>query len=141
MSGKMGLMIVLVVAGAALTYAVTARLSEQTLDVMMGLMCGVAASIPLSVGVLIALTRRREQPAEEEEPALDYPVASAPYGGHTPRQPYPPVIVITPQQGQMPNPYGGLLLPGHLPGGYNMNEPPMTRDFKIVGEVDDGYDA
>lgn len=75
MSGKMGLMIVLVVAGAALTYTVTSRLSEQTLDVMMGLGCGVAATIPVSVGLLIALTRRRQQPAEDEEEHPEYSFA------------------------------------------------------------------
>lgn len=141
MSGKMGLIIVLVVAGAALTYTVTSRLSEQTLDVMMGLGCGVAASIPVSVGLLIALTRRRQEPAEEYEQAPEYPSSPAPYGGYSPRQPYPPVIVISPQQGQIPNLYGGLLPPGSLASGYNMHEPPMTRDFKVVGDDDEGFDA
>lgn len=141
MSGKMGLLIVLVVAGAGLTYTVAERMSEQTIDVVVGLLCGVGATIPISVGLLIALTRRRRVPADEQDQTPEFPSAPAPYGGYSPRQPYPPVIVITPQQGQMPNPYGGLLAPGQMPSSYGMNESPMTREFKIIGDDDEGFDA
>ncbi len=140
MSGRTSLLLVLIVAGAALVYSVAARMSEQTIDVVVGLLCGVGASVPVSAGLLIALTRRRSEPAEKEEPAPDYPAPAVPYGGYPSRQPYPPVIVITPQQGQIPNAFGGLLPPGQMPAGYSMNEPPIMRDFRIIGQ-DDEFDA
>jgi hypothetical protein len=48
---------------------------------------------------------------------------------------------VTPPQNQLPNPYSNLLPPGTLPPGY-MNEPPASRDFRIIGEDDDDtFDA
>lgn len=141
MSGRTGLLLALIVAGAALTYAVTERLSEQTIDVVVGLVCGLTASVPAVIGLLIALTRRQRESVEDDEESSKFPNTGSPYEGYTPRQPYPPVIVITPQHGQMPNPFGGFLPPGQSPIGYNMNEAPITREFRIIGEDDDGFDA
>jgi hypothetical protein len=141
MSARTGLLLVLMISGAVLIYTVTARLSEQTIDVVVGLLCGVVASVPVSVGLLIALTRRHRDRIVEEEEAGGDPEPVAPYAGYQSRHPYPPVIVITPQQGQLPGPYAGLLPPGAMPFGYDMNEPPTARDFKIIGEDDDDVDA
>jgi hypothetical protein len=136
MSGKTGLLLVLIVSGAVLVYTVTTRLSDQTLDVLVGLSCGIGAMIPVSAGLLIALTRRRREKPEQEGLEGDYLQQGGLHSSYNPRQPYPPVIVVTPQQSPFPHPFGGM-----LPPGYNMNEPPMTRNFKIVGEDDDSYDA
>jgi hypothetical protein len=140
MSAKTGLLLALICLGAALVFTVTSRMSEQAINVVVGLMCGVAASIPVSVGLLIALTRKRDAPVDSEEES-DYPEPVYPYPSRSPRQPYPPVIVITPQQNQLPGPYAGLLPPGTFPPTYSLNEPPMTRDFRVIGEDDDSLDA
>ena len=138
MSGKTGLLLVLIISGAVVVYNVTTRLSDQTIDVVVGLSCGLAASVPVTLGLLIALTRRHREPVKKPEHVMSYPEPAAP---NSSRQPYPPVIVITPQQGQWPNPYGGLPQPASLPPGYNMNDSPLRRDFKIIGEEDDSFDA
>jgi hypothetical protein len=136
MSGKTGLLLVLTLSGAVIVYTIAARLSDQTLDVLVGLLCGVGATIPLSIGLLIALTRRRRERQDSEEQGGDYLERGASHSPYNPRQPYPPVIVVTPQQSQFPQPFGGM-----LPPGYNLNEPAMPRDFKIIGEDDGSFDA
>jgi hypothetical protein len=102
---------------------------------------------------LLALTRRRNQEDEDydDEPSV-YPERQSPYAssprpsqpgygqgypqGGYPQGGYPPIIVVAPPQNQMPNPYGHLLPPGP------MHEPPIARDFKIIGgEDDDTFDA
>jgi hypothetical protein len=133
MAGKTGLLFVMIVAAAAVIYSVVARLSDQTIDVLVGLMCGVGATIPICIGLLIALTRRRHSHDAEEETEGIYPERGDSRSAYNVRQPYPPVIVVTPQQSQLPHPFGGM-----LPPGYNLNEPPIPRNFKIVGEDDDG---
>lgn len=141
MSAKTGLLLALICCGAALVFTVTSRMSEEAINVVVGLICGVAASIPVSVGLLIALTRSREVPDAAEDDGRDYPEPFYPYPTRSPRQPYPPVIVVTPQQSQLPAAFGGLLPPGAFPAGLSMNEPPLTRDFRLIGEDDDSLDA
>jgi hypothetical protein len=141
MTAKTGLVLALTFCGAALIYSATTRLSDQAINVIVGLMCGVAATIPVSLGLLIALTRRRSDQVETEGDFRDYPDPGVPYPPRPPRQAYPPVIVITPSQSQIPGAYGGLLAPGAMPPPYGMNELPSTRDFKIIGEDDDAFDA
>jgi hypothetical protein len=136
MSIKTGLLLVLVIAGAVLVYSVAARISDQTLDVLVGLSCGVAATVPATIGLFLAVFRRRKDRQEAEEQTDDYNQHGRSIEPYPPRQPYPPVIVVTPQQNQFPNSYGGM-----LPPSYNLNEPPRGRDFKIIGEDDDSFDA
>lgn len=140
MSAKTGILVVLIISAAALIYTVTTRLSDQTLDTLVGLACGVAATIPISAGLLIALTRKRREPRPEHETITSFREPHPSNSAYPHNQPYPPVIVVTPQQGQWPNPFGGLLSSGAPPPNYQGNEPRMGRDFKIIGE-DDGFDA
>ncbi len=131
MLGKTGLFIALIIGLVALVYTITSRLSAEALNVIVGALCGIAASVPVSLGLLIALTRRRDEPVEEEQAASGYPERIDPYPPRPPQSPYPPVIVVAPPQGQLPSPYGGYLPPG------NMHEPTVTRDFRIIGEDED----
>ena len=115
---------------AIVVYQLTSRLSDQAVDIAVGVLCGIGASIPVSLGLLVALTRQRAR-AEVEETTTTYPTAP-------PRKPstqaYPPVIVVSPQPGQLPPGYNNYLPPG------NMHEPPASRDFRIIGD-DDTLDA
>lgn len=139
MSAKTILFLALGISGAVLVYTVTNRLSDQTLDVLVGLGCGIAATVPLSVGVLVALTRkRREEPDYDQRSSRNVERGNTQYPQ---RQPYPPVIVINPQHGQFPQAFGGILPPGMTSQGQNMNGVTTPRDFRIVGDDDDGYDA
>ena len=77
----------------------TQRLSNETLAVLAGTICGVGAAIPTSL-LIIAITRRRdkdEQPTRREAPQPAYPYAAQ-----------PPMIVIAPpgyqQQAPPPRP-------------------------------------
>ena len=111
----------------ALAFAVTMavivgnRLSDQALAVLAGSVCGVAAAIPTSL-LILAIARWRDRPKEEPMPfhpiAPGYPPYPQQYSG------YPPVIVIAPPQGQLPQ-WGS---PYPSPFG-----PPVEREFTVVG--------
>lgn len=138
MSGKRVLEILALLGCVGTVYTVSLRLSTDALNVLLGVLCGIGVSIPVMLGLGIALTRQRsdvpirERPEEvEERPAY----APTPY-----RQPYPPVIFLTPSQQASALPFGKLLAPGAYPSGYSMNEPPAPRDFRIIGD-DDSWDA
>ncbi len=135
MSRRTGLLAALILGAAALAYGIGTRLSTETINILVGVMCGIAASVPVSLGLLIALTREREAPTEEEDEVSGYPERISPYPPRASQPPYPPVIVVAPPQSQLPGPYGGYLPPG------NMREPPMTRDFKIIGDDEDDFQA
>jgi hypothetical protein len=97
------------------------RMSSDAIAVLVGVMAGVAASIPCAL-LLMAVTRRRE--AEEEAPD-----GRAPYEDPRYRQ-APPVIVVTPGATQPQQlPYGALY--GGLPqleGGQG-----GRRQFRVMG--------
>ncbi|MBC7261471.1 MAG: hypothetical protein H5T63_05615 [Chloroflexi bacterium] len=99
----------------SLAAIVGVRMSAESMAVVVGIVCGVAASIPMSA-VILFLMGKRSQPCE---PAW-----------HQQRAPYPPVVVIqggSPMR-QMPsrNDY------------YTEVQPPMMiqepqRQFRIIG--------
>ncbi len=137
MSGKNLLVLILIVGLFALVYGISIRLSTEAINIIAGVTCGIAASIPVSLGLLIALMRDRSRPVEyleDVEPEPERPTYTPP----APPQPYQPIILMAPQPGQMPNPY--QLPPGAFTPGYNLNEPPRTRDFKIIGDDEDDID-
>ncbi len=61
MSGKNVLGLLLVLGLFAVIASAAVRLSSEALNVLVGVLCGVGASIPVSVGLLIALTRERHR--------------------------------------------------------------------------------
>lgn len=137
MSGKNALVLLFLLGLFAVVYSVSTRLTSEALNVIVGLLCGIGASIPVTIGLLLALTRERHSAAEYVDTSEDDHTRyqPAPYAPPAQPQAYPPIIVMAPPTGQLPNPY--QLPPNALPPGYTMNEPPRTRDFKIIGEDDD----
>jgi len=89
------------------------RLSKDSLAVVMGVIFGVAASIPTSL-FIVALTRRSQ--AGRENPY--------PYG-------YPPVIIVNPGSDRQ-----------YLPPGYSAPPiiESTPRQFRIIGADDKGWE-
>lgn len=52
---------------AGVVYQILARVPTDALNVALGVMCGIGASIPVSLGLLIALTRQRQQTMAQGE--------------------------------------------------------------------------
>ena len=100
---------------------ITQRLSQDSLALLIGLSCGVAAMLP-TVGIFI-LWLRREDTRREETRRRESQLSTS-------NQQQPQVIVIAPQA-----------LPGY-PGSNQNALPPQwqtaapERDFKIVGGTD-----
>lgn len=110
----------------ALAVVVGNRLSNDSLAVLVGAVCGLSASIPVVIGLVIATTnhwgRRNDAPPRQ----VEYDYASHRYA------PQPPVYIVAPPQAQMPASY-------MFPQNQFMtpNDAPMLgapRDFKIVGD-------
>lgn len=139
---RTGIILALIIGAAVLAYQIGARLSDEAIMTIAGVSCGILASIPVSVGLLIALTRERsmypasafvEPEAEPEpEPYQVYRPAPAPQTA-----PLPQIIVVAPPQNQIPQnflPYGNYLAP---PTPAALPAPMQERTFKIVGAEDD----
>jgi hypothetical protein len=136
MSLKTGTTLGLIAFGVTLAYYVSNRLSADALNFAVGVLCGIAASVPVSLGLLAALGRERE--SSETFGPTEYPQRSQAYGGARP--PTPQVIVIPPPQAQ----YN----PGAAPFGYSAAGPvPYAsypsresdriiegRDWRIIGD-------
>jgi len=71
------------------------RMSTETLAVVVGIVCGVAASIP--TGLLIMACTRRPDPPPEQQSSRDIQRSVRP----APRE-YPPVIIVNPGGGAGP---------------------------------------
>ena len=102
----------LVVMAFAVTLAVVVgnRLSNESLAVLAGAVCGVGAAIPTSL-LIVAVARRRD------EPRVQPPM---------PQGAYPPVVVVTPPGGQQ-RPDTWDAFPPSLSA-------PMQRHFTVVGD-------
>lgn len=99
---------------ASLAVVVVKEMSTDAMAVVIGIVCGVAAGIPGSVLLLIALTHRDRQRAEEAE-------------RQTRQANYPPVVVI---QG------GSQAIPPMSSAGYwpaPVSPARTGRQFHIVG--------
>jgi hypothetical protein len=102
----------LVVMAFAVTLAVIVgnRLSDESLAVLAGAVCGVGAAIPTSL-LIVAVARRRD------EPRVQPPMSQGPY---------PPVVVVTPPGGQQrPNTWDAFP---------PSSSAPMQRHFTVVGD-------
>ncbi|GAB4444814.1 MAG: hypothetical protein Kow0031_27260 [Anaerolineae bacterium] len=105
-----------VVSAAVLSIVVGTRISADAMAVIIGIVCGVLASIPTSV-ILVWALRQRDRQLELQ--------TGGPYQrmGH-----YPPVVVVN---GQGTNGYGSMMPPpvpalSSAAGG--------SRDFKVIGQ-------
>jgi len=84
--------IALIVAVATGVIVLSNRLSDETLAVLAGSICGVGAAIPTSL-LILAISRRREELERRREPSPP----AYPY-------PQPPVIVVAPPGYRQPAP-------------------------------------
>ncbi len=107
---------VLMVFGLGLAVVIGSRLPVSAITVIVGVGCGVLASIPTSI-LIIAVTNRRES-----QPSRSFPAT----------QTYPPVVVVNSP-------------PNHLPGnqGWPVPQPswnmstPAPRQFHLIGQEND----
>ena len=107
----------------ALAVIVGNRLSNEAMAVVVGAVCGISASIPVSIALVIAASKnwgREEAPRE-----IEYD-----YGAHRYAPQPPQILVVSPPQAQSPFgfPQNQYYLP---PGAPDAGAP---RDFKIVGD-------
>lgn len=118
---KRGVLIIGTVFAVALAVAVGSRMSADAMSVVVGVACGVLASIPTSL-LLLWVLARRSQGVER--------AGQAGMGNY-----FPPVVVVNPGPGYgMPaygsSPHaltaGGYAPPAPLPAG--------QRSFKVVGD-------
>lgn len=150
MMWRTGIILAFIVGVGVLAYQIGSRLSDEAIMTIAGVSCGILASIPVSLGLLIALTRERAgyvsgdpeaELAPEPEP-LTYevyrPAPSAPPQPQLPQASQTPqIIVVAPPQNPMPQnmfPYGNYFSPP-APG-LPAPAPMQERTFKIVGEED-----
>jgi hypothetical protein len=148
---KIGIFLTAGLVLSAVVYQVLGRIPSDALNVALGVMCGIGASIPVSLGLLIALTRRRQAEAEmdwqdqEPSPARYIPQPVSHFREPAPRleQPQvPQIIVVAPPQGQF--------APGQFPQGIPLqatwgSQQPYpfmhehanavdAREWRIIGE-------
>lgn len=113
---KRGMLILVGAFGAVLALVVGLRLETAGLTMLVGVLCGLLAGLPLSAGLLWLVAREREarRQAEEQRWAHERPAVAS-----------PPVIVLN-----AGNPRGLE----SLPAAYPMLGEQAARNFVIVGE-------
>jgi len=111
---------VVVAFAVTLALVVGNRLSQEALGVLAGAVCGVSAAIPTSL-IVVAVSRR--QAGSECRDASRLRARERSFEG---RQPYPPVVVVSPGQAQPSSRSSWNTLPASLSTG-------LDRDFRIVG--------
>ena len=111
----------------ALAVIVGNRLSSEAMAVVVGAVCGISASIPVSLALVIAASKNW---GREETPPRDAPYgAGYDYGAH---RYAPPQILVVSAPPQAPSPYGFPQNQFYLPpGAPDIGAP---RDFKIIGD-------
>jgi len=134
-----GVILAFILGTAILAYQIGSRLTDEAVMTLVGVLCGIVATIPISIGLAIALTRQRArddsddylEPYPEDPAPASYPIYRPPMPT-APQQP-PQIIVVAPPQPPFPPnymPYSNYLLPAHS------SAPMEERNFKIVGEDD-----
>jgi len=122
-----GVFVIGIVFAATLAYVVGNRLSNEAMAVVVGALCGISASVPVSIALFIAASKnwgRADAGLSREEEVREY----TPRGYTTPQ---PPMIVIAPpQQFQQPNPFASSQF--YLPPNAPIEGAP--REFKIIGD-------
>lgn len=98
--------------GVALAVVVGVRLEQAALTVVVGLACGIGASIPTSLLIVGVLNRRNVQRRDRNRDLM---------------APQPPVVVVTSPSA----PPAGH--PGHWPAEYTLPVP-SQRQFSVIGE-------
>jgi hypothetical protein len=121
---KNGIILAGIVFAVALAVIVGNRLSDEAMAVVVGAVCGISASVPVSVALVIAASRNWGRDPGQGPREVEYD-----YGTHryTPQQPQILVVSPPPQQ-----PYGYPPTQYYLPpGAPDVGAP---RNFKIIGD-------
>ena len=109
---------------AALAVAVGSRMSADAMSVVIGVACGMLASVPTSLVLLWALARRG--------PGVDRVGPAGMGSGY-----FPPVVVVNPGPGYGMPAYGAAphaLSAGGYPAASPAALPAGPRSFKVVGD-------
>ncbi|MGE5140027.1 MAG: hypothetical protein ACM3JD_11235 [Rudaea sp.] len=144
MNWKTGTALAVVAFGVTLAYYVSSRLSTDALNMAVGVLCGMAAGVPVSLGLLLAVIRQRGHAGGEDEiegtdEFRDPHPGSTQARGKAPLPQTPQIIVIAPPQAQ----YNAGQLPYGYPGGtasYGAYPPSMNedvidgREWRIIGD-------
>jgi hypothetical protein len=135
-------MIILVAVAFVVTLGVVVgtRMSSDAIAVLVGVIAGVAASIPCAL-LLMAVTRRRQTEAQEPYPADSgpYPGRFADRPGYEQRHAAPPVIIVTPGSAspQQLSPWNTTSGPADLaafsPYAYGSAQLQGQREFRVMG--------
>jgi len=116
---KRGFFITAAAFGLTLAIIVGLRLEQASLAVIVGVLCGIAAGLPVSGALLYLLWRERQERLQAEQRHWK--------GTQRPAAPMaPPVIVLNAGHGRGAN---------VMPQGYALG-PAQPREFVIVGEED-----
>ena len=118
-----GMILIGIAFAVALAAIVGNRLSNDALAVVVGTVCGISASIPVTIGLVIAASRNWGREESVREIGYDY--------GSNRYAPQPPMVIFAPPpQAQLPY--------GFPPGQYvaPLSAPALgaPREFKIIGE-------
>ncbi|MCW5850564.1 MAG: hypothetical protein KIT87_10850 [Anaerolineae bacterium] len=120
----------LIAFSGALGIAVAYRLTPEAMAVVVGVLMGVLASLPIALIVIYAM-RRPVQPRDEDAPAhpeppvahpMPYPAHGLPHGAQAPQ-----IVVVPMPQAAMPRQMAGMWPQATMPS-------PAPRDFHIIGE-------
>jgi hypothetical protein len=118
---KRGIIVITAAFAVALAVVVGNRMSADAMAVVVGVMCGVLASVPTSLLLIWALGRRGQGAAMNSMETQ----ARNGAGMH-----YPPVVVVNPGPSYGSPAYG----PYPMPMDRNLPAPAGPRTFKVVGD-------
>ncbi len=121
----------LIAFSAALGIAVAYRLTPEAMAVVVGVLMGVLASLPIALIVIYAMrrpvaAREPEAPARPEPPTVHPTAYPAPAHGLPQGAPAPQIVVVPMPQAAMPRQMAGMWSQA-MPA-------PAPRDFHIIGE-------
>jgi len=120
-----GILFIGIAFAVALAVIIGNRLSAEAMAVVVGAVCGISATIPVSLGLVIAASHHwgvREAPRE-----IEYDYGTQRYTAQ------PPMIIFAPPQAPAA-PYGLTPQQYYLPPGAADLGAAYPREFKIVGE-------
>jgi len=129
-----GLILAGIAFAVALAVIVGNRLSNEAMAVVVGTVCGISASIPVSIALVIAASKNWGREERPREIGYDYE-ARRDCGelrhSHAPQPPQ--ILVVSPPQHNAPAyPYSGA--PYFPPPQIDNTPYNSPREFKIIGE-------
>ncbi len=109
----------------ALAVIVGNRLSNEAMAVVVGAVCGISASVPVSIALVIAASKHWGRSEEPREVQYDY-------GAHRYAPQQPQILVVSPQQVN-PSAYPFSNQPQYFPPTID-DARYSPREFKIIGD-------